>query len=317
METISNSVGKNGKNELLDVKTIQTLLKANLPANPAVSVDGQYGPRTFKAILQYQMSVFPSEKDWDGRVSPKGMTLKSLNDPKTRSARPVKLIEVEMQALKLGGYATPKVRAATGGAIASIVPLRLETSAYKGPSGIKWISEFEGSTSLDDLAPLFRENFKKFWDAMLTAGFKLPQNAIAATFRPLERAYLMHWAYKIAVDGFDPRQVPMQKGVNIEWAHLDSKGAYDPVASKNAAKLMNNGYRSKYCPSLTSNHIAGNAVDMSYSWGTSLSIVDGNKKTVTIASGTFADCTALHAVAATYGVIKHPTDPPHWSVNGR
>jgi len=24
----------------------------------------------------------------------------------------------------------------------------------------------------------------------------------------------------------------------------------------------------------------------------------------------------LHAVGATYGVVKHPTDRPHWSVDG-
>ncbi|MDB6141995.1 MAG: peptidoglycan-binding protein [Pseudomonas sp.] len=87
---------------------------------------------------------------------------------------------------------------------------------------------------------------------------------------------------------------------------------------------MVNGYgmkNLKVAPSLTSRHIEGHAIDMSISWSGSLSILDSAGAMVTIATEPKTGMnTQLHAVGASYGVIKFrggEKDKPHWSTDGR
>jgi len=111
-------------------------------------------------------------------------------------------------------------------------------------------------------------------------------------------------------------------GVNILWAHMVN-GAYSEADSKAGAQDMVDGFgmqRLRTAPALTSNHITGNAIDMSISWTGDLTIAKADGTSVTITSeprtGMNVD---LQAVGAAYGVIKFvggASDIPHWSSDG-
>ncbi len=188
-------------------------------------------------------------------------------------------------------------------------------------SGAAWVARFPTSRTTDDLASPFRENCVSFLGAVRAAGANV---TVSATLRPPNRAYLMHWAWRIVNDQYDPRNVPGRDGVNIKWDHVNQEGAYDSAASLAAARAMVNGYGMgtlQVAPSLTSRHIEGNAIDMTIGWVGDLVIDDAEGEEVTITSqprdGMNAD---LHAVGAGYGVVKFhggTRDRPHWSSDGR
>lgn len=74
---ISNSVGKNGNNSPLDVKTVQLLLNLSAPSNPPLAEDGEAGPSTIAAIESFQRTVVGVTTP-DGVVIPNGATLAKL-----------------------------------------------------------------------------------------------------------------------------------------------------------------------------------------------------------------------------------------------
>ncbi|HEY4294622.1 MAG TPA: hypothetical protein VGM71_16530, partial [Luteibacter sp.] len=175
-------------------------------------------------------------------------------------------------------------------------------------SGSHWHPCFPTSTSLDDLISPFRENVKDFVAVLEEGGAKV---SVAATLRPPERAYLMHYAHKVA-GGFDPSDVPLREGVKIDWAHEDSNGNVDLAASRSAAQDMVRIYAIRYPPSLTSRHTEGRAIDMSISNYVGRSFRKKNGEAAII-----PDQNALAELGDSYGVIKLRTDPPHWSDDGR
>ena len=188
------------------------------------------------------------------------------------------------------------------------------------PSGRQWVARFPTSASVADCASPFRENLKAFIAAMDAAGASVN---IAATLRPPQRAYLMHWCWCIVKQKVDPRSIPPIDGVPIAWAHLDGQGGYDAIASVAAAQDMVEAYGMQalnVAPALQSNHISGTAVDMAISWPGTLSIARRDGVVVHIDSqprtGMNPD---LKAVGATYGVLKFvggASDMPHWSADG-
>jgi D-alanyl-D-alanine dipeptidase len=176
------------------------------------------------------------------------------------------------------------------------------------PSGAQWVARFPTSNVTSSLSEPFRTAVNNFIKAIRQAGGTV---RISATLRPKERAYLMHYSWRIAKEGLAPESVPAQAGVNIDWAHLGPTGAADHAASVSAASAMVNGYQIAYEPSLTSRHITGNAIDMTIS-----NIVG---KTMTNAYGASVKINSeskLYDVGAGYGVHKLESDPPHWSNNG-
>ncbi len=181
-------------------------------------------------------------------------------------------------------------------------------------SGSGWVKKFPNSANLDDLADPFRGNVKDFLAALRAAGATV---SISATLRPPERAYLMHYSYKIAKGGLDPSTVPAQAGVDINWVWTDPKGKADVPASRKAANDMVLGYGIVYAPALGSRHSEGKAIDMDIWWSNDLSIAKADKTLVAIKSNPKTGAnTDLQAVGATYGVLKLATDPPHWSLDG-
>lgn len=188
-------------------------------------------------------------------------------------------------------------------------------SPPKRLSGVAWVTDFPTSRKVEDLAEPFRTNVGKFLAAITAAGGK---SNIAATRRPKERAFLMHWSFKVASGVVAPEDVPAMAGVDIEWVHTFADGKKNATASRKAAKEMVAGYDIAFAPALKSHHIAGLALDMSISWTTAeLKIKDAANREViikgAIKNGSNAE---LHAVGKSYGVIKLASDPPHWSADG-
>jgi len=182
-------------------------------------------------------------------------------------------------------------------------------------SGPDWVSKFPTSKSTDDLVEPFRTNAKRFISALQAAQASV---VVSDTYRPVERAYLMHFAWEIARKNFPAASVQAQTGVNIQWVHLDALGQPDLAASKAAAEQMVQKYGMKVEAVLVSRHTQRLAVDMTISWQGDLTIAtaDGNLTTITSLPRTGAENTDLYAVGKSYGVNKLVSDAPHWSSDG-
>ena len=175
-------------------------------------------------------------------------------------------------------------------------------------SGPQWVARFPTASTLAGLSEPFQSNCARFIDALTAAG---AQVSISATRRPAERAFLMHYAFLVAMGKIDPGDVPDQDGVNIDWEHPNLN------QSRAAAQKMVDGYRIVYAPALDSRHIQGRAVDMTISWSGALSIAAADGSQVTIDA---APCSGMNAhlwdLGIGYGVCKLRSDPPHWSDDG-
>lgn len=185
-----------------------------------------------------------------------------------------------------------------------------------GKSWVKWANtNAKNSKKVDDLKGSFKTNVKAFIKALEDAGATVD---VESTLRSKKRAYLFHWAWKIGLKKAKAKDATAMSGVDIEWDHGDDK------QSIAGAKEMITGFglatppKSKVAPSLTSNHISGNAIDMDITWTGKIKIKkkDGTEVEVAYNSNPNAN-KDLHAVGESYGVKKHKTDAPHWSHNGK
>jgi hypothetical protein len=205
------------------------------------------------------------------------------------------------------------------GGIMETAPAQL-LSRSRSLSGRQWITQFEGSTSLAALRLGFRKNVEAFVAALREAGAIV---RVTATVRTAERAYLMHWSWRIVKQGFEPQKVPEMRGVDIEWAHKRPDGSYSRQQSVAAAADMVRSFGIDglgVAPALQSRHMEGRAVDMKIEWRGELAIKDAKGNVVRISTlPRSGRNSALHGVGATYGVIKYNRsgrDDPHWSDTG-
>jgi hypothetical protein len=186
-------------------------------------------------------------------------------------------------------------------------------------SGIFWVTwanaHAQNSSKIEHLGEPFRANAMAFIAALRAAGARVD---VSATKRSARRAYLFHWSWKIALGKCKASEATAITGVDIQWDHGND------AASKKGAQEMVAGFglavppKSINAPALTSNHIAGRAIDMDITWTKTITVKDKHGKAVAIAFMPEVNLnTGLHAVGATYGVIKLVTDAPHWSHNGR
>jgi hypothetical protein len=184
-----------------------------------------------------------------------------------------------------------------------------------GKSWVDWANvHAKNSDRVDDLADPFKANVKAFIKALEDAGAKIK---VKATKRDAKRAYLFHWSWLIALDKCKPSAASAMAGVDIEWDHGDA------ASSRAGAQEMVDGFglavppKSTVAPSLTSNHIAGKAIDMDINWTCDLKVKkkDGTTASVPFMSNPNVN-SKLHAVAESYGVKKLKTDAPHWSSDG-
>jgi hypothetical protein len=158
-----------------------------------------------------------------------------------------------------------------------------------------------------------------------------PRYKVNNTFRPAQRAYLMHYCWLISRSKIDPADVPayqpigdQRDPVDIDWVHRDAKGNPDIAASWRASLEMVNGFNMaglRVAPALDSNHVRRQAIDMDISWHGDMDILNANGNTIRIETlprdGTNR---RLIEVGATYGVYhlrNVDADRPHWSYDGR
>ena len=175
-------------------------------------------------------------------------------------------------------------------------------------SGKIWVGRFKGSKSPDDLEGNFQTAVKAFLQALSDAGANVTINA---TFRPPQRAYLMHFAWQIAHNAIGPGDVPPMAGVDIEWVHGSAS------ASRAAAREMVDAFGMAFIAALRSRHTEGRAIDMSIGWSGTLDIKTATGQRVSIATTPRSgDNKKLHEVGRSYGVVKLVSDPPHWSTDG-
>ncbi len=257
-----------------EAKDLQKSL--NTIISPDLVVDGDFGARSTDGLAQaYKQRDVRLRGDFENKLS--ATTKQKLGQ------------DFDLGMDILNGYA-------------KIIRFRL--------SGPHWIDYFPTSKSISDLASPFRERVQSFQKALIDAG---AQTIIAATYRPKQRAYLMHYAAKIDRGQIAAEDVPAMAGVDIEWVHYTNAG------SVQAAEQMVEAYGVGGNPvALESRHTQKLAIDWNITWEGTLKIKKPDGAIVSVGSppnGT--NNTALHAVGSSYGVIKLLNDPPHWSSDGR
>jgi len=280
MDSIGAPVGKGGINIRDDVMTVQRLLNARLGTSARLKVDGVAGPRTVAAIEAFQRGDMRLGQP-DGLVEPGRRTITSLTRP---------ALAGRLHATRSSGSVS----------VEDVVPGdRLSGAAW-------WYAHqarYPNSSSLDDLAPGFRQDARRFIAALREGGANVH---VSATLRNPTRAHLMHYSWRVSRGQIAHADVPGIDGCDIIWDHGDL------TRSRAAAAEMVRLFRIVFKPSLTSNHIRGTAIDMTIDRPASLAVSDGRGIKVTITSAA-----ELHQFGATFGVHKLATDPPHWSANGR
>lgn len=150
------------------------------------------------------------------------------------------------------------------------------------PAGRAWCDQYPTSRALTDLVEPFQSGVRKFLARLVTLGCSF---TISATYRPPERAYLMHWAYRIWKGLTKPEDVPPHEGIDILWTvegATEMAETYDLVVE----------------PSLDSRHCHKRAID------------------VTIKGWPSGKEEGLYALGASFGVRKLRKDRPHWSDDG-
>lgn len=182
-------------------------------------------------------------------------------------------------------------------------------------SGPAWVSKFPDAKTTAALADDFRPGCEAFIAAMQAAGASV---SVRSTRRPADRAYLMHFCWQVSKQQINPTNVKPQAGVDIDWVHRKQDGSVDLAASRAAATAMVEAYGIAFFPALHSRHTEGHAIDMTIAWSSNLAIKNRNNAVTTITSTPRDGFNmALRRVGKTYGVTKHPRDPPHWSTDGR
>lgn len=179
-------------------------------------------------------------------------------------------------------------------------------------SGAEWWHanqhKYPNSAEISELAPAFATAVGGFIRALEAAGAIV---VVSATRRNRLRANLMHYSWRVANGTISPTKLRLDPEVRIMWDHGDD------AASRKAAQEMVDLFEIVYQPSLTSNHIHGTAVDMKISWSEPIKVRNARGHEVLLdLPRRDSSNVHLHAVGATYGVLKLLSDAPHWSHNG-
>jgi hypothetical protein len=183
-------------------------------------------------------------------------------------------------------------------------------------SGASWCAQYPTGTTIAELTDSTSQaNVQAFRDAMVAAA--TPANglniSINATYRPPERAHLMHYSFNVhngSTSPADANTASAAAGIAINWDHGDL------ATSRAKAGEMVTKYAIAYAPALHSRHTEGKAIDWDITWSGSLMIAKQGETAKLDCTGDGTSSANLHAVGASYGVHKLASDPPHWSTDG-
>jgi hypothetical protein len=138
---ISAPVGQGGKNVPSDVSAIQYGLDQVFPIdggpNPPLKIDGICGPKTRKAISDFQLKQF-GWSGCDGRIDPGKQTITRLNEKRQRWIQPHLPPSLETDGWLLANLLrhVPYTRSCIQAAMASINFARTGMGALPGASGL-------------------------------------------------------------------------------------------------------------------------------------------------------------------------------------
>jgi hypothetical protein len=277
--SLAASVGRGAANLRADVSAVQQALglRAGDLGLVALRTDGIMDEATMTAIGRYQSFVMRTGSR--GRIDPNDAVLQRLANT----------------------------------SISALMQERLEArNTRRNLSGAAWFraneARFPNSDRISDLSPAFAVQVEAFVAMLRRASATV---RVSSTRRNRHRAWIMHYAWRIAGGDIQPGAVPENPEADIHWDHGDLR------ASRSAAQAMVDLFRIRYRPSLTSNHIDGTAIDMTIDWDRAIDVTDVHGRTRRIdhprSGSTNSD---LHAIGAGYGVRKLASDPPHWSADG-
>lgn len=257
-----------------EVKDLQKSLTAIATLNPPLVVDGDFGNNSIRGLAEAY----------------KKRDVNFPNDLAEQLSSATKA--------KLGDNFEPAIDNIT--AYAKRLRERL--------SGRSWVGSFPDRDSIDDLASPFRQKVRTFERALQDAGATI---SVASVLRPPERAYLMHYAYRISRNEIAAQNVPPMPNVDINWVH------YNNAISIQAAREMVSAYDIAFRPALTSRHTRGLAIDWQITWTGTLKVKNASGNIVNINEPrTSYENSTLWQVGRSYGVIKLTSDRPHWSSDG-
>ena len=174
------------------------------------------------------------------------------------------------------------------------------------PAGVYWLQFWPTGKTTAGLTQPFRGSVERAITATEAAG---GHAAIRATNRPYERAWLMHYAWRVGHGLTRPEDVPAYPGINIIWT---VPGALEMIK----------GYGLAVEPVLNSRHIpvppstTGLAIDMEVTFPHATTMIDAHGAPHAIAPGSGNVNPVYNAIMATYGVHKLAGDEPHYSVDG-
>jgi len=283
MAEIANSVGHGGDNDPADVTTVQTMLNrvSGLLGTTAFPVTGICDPATIERIKQFQFRLANILKP-DGRIDAGGRSWKKLASfaaGPAPDAGIVRRINAVPDAARLSG--------------------RTWWTANQ--------ARYPNSASLDDLDPDFGARARSFSNALKAAGASVK---VSATRRSKTRAWLMHFCCLVAKSPATAATIARNADCDIIWDHKNAE------ATRRGAQEMMQCFNIAFPAALKSRHIDGKAVDMTINWSGTLTIKDARGRSVAIGAPRDGSNPMLHAVGASYGVVKLPSDPPHWSSDG-
>ena len=146
-----------------------------------------------------------------------------------------------------------------------------------------WTKHFEADNRIQALNQPFRGNVARFVAALRAAGATV---TVTNVYRPQPRAYLMHYAWRVAYgrgngrySHLEPPAVPAYDGsekVPICWSVPGLDGRYSRKLSIAAARELTRAYAIvEYGAAYPTNHSGRTAIDMNISWGGTLRVRGG------------------------------------------
>ena len=87
----------------------------------------------------------------------------------------------------------------------------------------------------------------------------------------------MHYAWRIAKEGYNPVNVENFPNLNVCWMHYDEGDVPDAAAAKTAAEAMVVAFHIAFRPAYPNSlHFTGDAVDTTILWRSDFTIMDAN-----------------------------------------
>lgn len=187
----------------------------------------------------------------------------------------------------------------------------VESTVGATPLGPAWVKQFLGSNSLDSLNPTWGPKAKAFVAALRAAGATVTINAAN---RPIQRSYLMYYAWQIAKGGIAPSKVPAYPGVSIDWTNGGKTASAVTLARQMCAAygVAWNSARQQVGRPGNSRHNYGAAVDMNIQGYINKNVKNPQGKLVKL-----TNVAALRNLGRAYGVIYYTGEDMHWSDTGR